>query len=55
MSLNVKRYLTVFNTTSDYETFKSSEEFITPNVSLCRDTQRVHYEALTPPPPPHLQ
>ena len=41
-----KKHLTVFESASDYEAFKSSEEFVTPNVSLCRDTNKVKFEPI---------
>ena len=40
-----KKHLAVFESASDYEAFKSSEEFVTPNVSLCRDEHKLHYTA----------
>ena len=43
--VNFKKHLAVFESASDYEAFKSSEEFVTPNVSLCRDEYKVHYNA----------
>lgn len=36
-------HLTLFQTTSEYEIFKSSDIFITPNVSYCKDEDVVHY------------
>ena len=45
MSLNFKKHLTVFSDSSKYEEFKSSEEFVTPNVSLCKDSYELHYNA----------
>lgn len=43
--VNFKKHLAVFESASDYEAFKSSEEFVTPNVSLCRDEYKLHYNA----------
>ena len=40
-----KKHLAVFESASDYEAFKSSEEFVTPNVSLCRNEHKLHYNA----------
>lgn len=37
------KYLKQFNTHSQYETYTASTEFITPNVSLCKDTMSVGY------------
>lgn len=43
--VNFKKHLAVFESASDYEAFKSSEEFVTPNVSLCKDEYKLHYNA----------
>lgn len=43
--MNFKKHLTAFETNADYEAFKLSDEFITPNVSLCRDEHKLHYTA----------
>ena len=43
--MKFKKHLAVFESASDYEAFKSSEEFVTPNVSLCRDEYKLHYNA----------
>ena len=40
-----KKHLAVFDSASDYEAFKGSEEFVTPNVSLCKDEYKLHYNA----------
>ena len=38
-----KRYLTLFQTTSAYELFTTTDKFIKPNVSYCKDDCKVHY------------
>lgn len=38
-----KQYLTLFQTTSAYELFTTTDKFIKPNVSYCKDDCKVHY------------
>ena len=40
----MKKYFKRFTSHSDYETFKASNEYIMPNVSLCADG--IHYDKL---------
>lgn len=42
--MEIKSYLSVFKTTAEYETFKTSSDFIVPNITLCDDTKLIHYE-----------
>lgn len=37
------KYIKMFNTHSEYEAFKNSEDFIKPNVSFCKSQNEVHY------------
>lgn len=39
----MKRFFKRFIIHSDYETFKASNEYITPNVSVCNNNLEVHY------------
>ena len=44
------KYLKVFDTTAEYNAFKLTENFATPNVSLCEDAPTVmHYEPYVAP------
>ena len=38
-----KKYIRLFQTHSEYEEFVNSDEYITPCVSLCKDTHKLHY------------
>ena len=40
------KYIKLFKSHSDYETFKQSEDFVTPNVSYCVAENEVHYNPL---------
>ena len=42
--MEIKSYLSVFKTTAEYEEFKTSADFIVPNITLCDDTKMIHYE-----------
>ena len=44
------KYLKKFETNAEYETYKDSEDYITPNVSYCVEQTEVHYEKYTPQP-----
>ena len=39
-------YINYFNKKSDYEFFKNTEEFITPNVSFIEENQTLYYIGL---------
>ena len=41
-----KRHIKLFQTHSEYEEFVNSEDYITPNLSLCKDNNVLHYESL---------
>ena len=41
----MKQYLNKFNTTTEYNTFKNSANYIKPNVSVCVDN-KIHYNPL---------
>jgi len=44
------KYLKVFDTTAEYNAFKLTDNFATPNVSLCEDSPTVmHYEPYVAP------
>ena len=38
-----KKHLTLFQTTSEYELFTTTDKFIKPNVSYCKDDCKVYY------------
>lgn len=45
----MKRFFKRFAAHSDYETFKSSAEYIMPNISVCDDDKlNVHYNPIPP-------
>jgi hypothetical protein len=35
------KYIHLFNTTSDYNTYLDSDEYIEPNVCLCEDSKNI--------------
>lgn len=39
----MSEYLKLFETTNEYNSYKESEDLITPNVSLCKDQNKIHY------------
>lgn len=39
----MKEYIKLFNNHTQYETYKNSADFVTPNVSYCRQQDEVHY------------
>ena len=43
------KHLRRFDTTSEYESYVESAEFVTPNVSLCKDTRKVEYNRYVAP------
>ena len=43
------KYLKLFETSNDYEVFKNSDEYITPHVIVCKDTDEVNYQEFIPP------
>lgn len=43
------KYIKIFNNHSEYEAFKASEDYITPNVSYCVNENEVHYNPYVPP------
>ena len=46
------KYIKIFNTHSQYESYTADTQFILPNVSYCKDqTNVVHYNPLNPTPP----
>ena len=44
------KYIKIFNNHSEYEAFKASEDYITPNVSYCISENEVHYNPYVKPP-----
>ena len=44
------KYLKKFNNASEYETFKNSNEFLTPNVSFAVEDEIFYYQPYIPPP-----
>lgn len=42
------KYLKEFKTENDYLTWRDSKDYLKPNVSLCDDNGKVHYN-FTPP------
>ena len=39
----MSEYLKLFETTNEYNSYKESEDLITPNVSLCKDQNKIYY------------
>lgn len=42
--MEIKSYLSVFQTTEEYENFKLSTDFVIPNITLCEDNKVIYYE-----------
>ena len=40
-------YVKLFSTHTDYNTFINGENFITPNLSMCKNENECHYTPLT--------
>ena len=45
------KYLKKFDTHTEYETYRDSQDYVTPNVSYCVDMNEVHSEELEPTDP----
>ena len=45
----MEEYIKLFQTHSQYETYKNSTDYITPNVSYCEQQDEVHYDPYIPP------
>ena len=45
-------YLRKFSSSSDYQTYKEGESYVTPNVSLITENNSIHFNPVPPPPPP---
>lgn len=43
------KYLKKFETHAEYEAYKNSQDYLTPNVSYCVDLNEVHFEKYVPP------
>ena len=43
------KYIKVFDTHLEYESFKQSADYIEPNVSICTQDEDVHYNPYVPP------
>lgn len=43
------KYLKKFKTHAEYEAYKSSQDYLTPNVSWCLDNNEVHFNKYTSP------
>lgn len=43
------KYLKVFNTESEYQTFKDGDDYVTPNVSYIKETEDINLKPYTPP------
>jgi len=43
------KYIKVFNTESDYQTFKDEEDYVTPNVCLIEENNTVSFNPIPPP------
>ena len=41
--MEIKRFIRLFQTHSEYEEYVNSKDFLTPNVSVCKDTDDVHF------------
>lgn len=46
------KYLKLFETTSDFDAFKNSDEWITPNISYIMENDIINYNSYIPPPTP---
>ena len=44
-------YLRKFSSSSDYQTYKEGESYVTPNVSLITENNSIHFNPVPPPPP----
>lgn len=47
------KYITKFDTESNYLTFRGSKDYVLPNVSYCEQEKSVKYNYIAPPPPQH--
>lgn len=45
----MKEYITLFENHTQYNTYKSSADYVTPNVSYCKQQDEVHYDPFVPP------
>lgn len=43
------KYLKKFQTNADYQTFKSSSEYVAPNISVIENDHMIFYEPIKPP------
>lgn len=43
------KYLKIFQTNADYQTFKSSSEYVAPNISVIENDHTIFYEPIKPP------
>lgn len=44
----MEEYIKLFQTHSQYETYKNSADYITPNVSYCEQQNEIHYNPIPP-------
>lgn len=47
------KYITKFDTESNYLTFRGSKDYVLPNVSYCEQEKSVKHNYIAPPPPQH--
>ena len=47
------KYITKFDTESNYLTFSGSKDYVLPNVSYCEQEKSVKHNYIAPPPPQH--
>ena len=47
------KYITKFDTESNYLTFRDSKDYVLPNTSYCEQEKSVKYNYVAPPPPQH--
>lgn len=47
------KYITKFDTESNYLTFRGSKDYALPNISYCEQEKLVKYNYIAPPPPQH--
>lgn len=45
----MEEYIKLFQNHTQYETYKNSADFVTPNVSYCEQQDEVHYNPFVPP------
>ena len=47
------KYIRIFETHQDYQNYRQQADFLTPNLSLCEDSNEVHFNKYIPPYDPY--